>query len=111
MAHGVDDKSSAVAEMGDCLATIDVGRKVGAAVSLFEGSGSLSNTVWPGPRPTSMPSGILIYASVWPQYTNVEDRQDRTDRQDRQQSDRIGRTVLYKRSPKNTYNMLINSKP
>jgi len=26
------DKSSAVAEMGDCLATIEMGQKVGAAV-------------------------------------------------------------------------------
>jgi len=33
-------------------------------------------------------SGILIYPTVWPQYTNV------TDRQDRQRSDSIGRTVL-----------------
>jgi len=34
-------KSSAVAEMGDCLATIDMGRKLGAAVlcALFEGGG------------------------------------------------------------------------
>ena len=33
----IDDKSSAVAEMGDRLTTIDVGRKVGAAVPLFMG--------------------------------------------------------------------------
>jgi len=38
-----------------------------------------------------MPSFILIHPTVWPQYTNVTDRQDRTDRQ---RSDRIGRTVL-----------------
>jgi len=43
--------------------------------------------------PTSVPSGILMYPTVWPQYTNSQtDRQ--TDRQDRQQSDSIGRTVL-----------------
>jgi len=35
-----------------------------------------------------MPSFILIHPIVWPQYTNV------TDRQDRQWSDKIGRTVL-----------------
>jgi len=35
-----------------------------------------------------MPSFILIHPTVWPQYTNV------TDRQDRQRSDDIGRTVL-----------------
>ena len=58
---------------------------------------SLSNTMWPGPRPTCMPSFILIHPTVWPQYTNVTDRQtDRTGRQDRrgQRSDSIGRTVL-----------------
>ena len=32
-----DNKSSAVAEMGDRFATIDKGRKVGAAVPLSEG--------------------------------------------------------------------------
>jgi len=25
--------------------------------------------MWPGPRPTSVPSGILIYPTVWPQQT------------------------------------------
>jgi len=39
-----------------------------------------------------MPSFILIHPTVWPQYTNVTDRE--TDRQDRQRSDYIGRTVL-----------------
>jgi len=29
----------------------------------------LSNTKLPGPRPTSIPSGILIYPVVWPQRT------------------------------------------
>jgi len=47
-----------------------------------------------------MPNFILIRQTVWPQYTNVTDRQrDRqTDRQldtqGRQWSDSIGRTVL-----------------
>jgi len=36
----------------------------GAAVG---GTGSWSNTTWPGPRPTSLPSGILIHPTVWPQ--------------------------------------------
>ena len=69
------------------FATINMGRKVGGgAVPLFTGgAGSPSNTMWPGPRPTSAPSGILIHPTVWPQYTNVTDRQVRTDRQtDRQ---------------------------
>ena len=50
--------------------------------------GSSTNTMWPGPRPTSIPSGILINPTVWPQYANVTDTQDRTDRQ---RSNRIGR--------------------
>jgi len=41
--------------------------------------GSPPNTMWPGPRPTCMPSFILIRPTVWPQCTNVTDRQ--TDRQ------------------------------
>jgi len=47
-------------------------------VPLFVGgAGSPSNTISPGPRPTSVPSGILdlIHPTVWPQYTNVTDRQ------------------------------------
>jgi len=31
------------------------------------GAGSPSNTKSPGPRPTSISSGILIYAAIWPQ--------------------------------------------
>jgi len=72
--------------MGDRLATIDMGRKVGAAVPLSVGeAGYPSNTMWPGTRPTSVPGGILIHPTVWSQYTNVTDRQDRKgqDRQDR----------------------------
>jgi len=38
-----------------------------------------------------MPSFILIHPTVWPQYTNVTDREDR---QDSQWSDSIGRTIL-----------------
>jgi len=68
----------------------------------------LLNTVWPGPRPTFMPSFILIRTTVWPrikmvlwpEYTNYgQDRTGRqTDRQtDRQRTDSIGRTVLQSR--------------
>ena len=89
------NKSSAVAEMGDYLATIDMGLKVGVCCAHFRGgAASPSNTMTPGPRPTCLPSGILIHPTVWPQYTNVSDRQDKQDRQDRQQSDSIRRTVL-----------------
>jgi len=60
-----------------CLATVDMGLKVGNAVPLsMEGAGSPSNRMWPGPRPTSIPSGTLIHPTVWAQYTNVADRQD-----------------------------------
>jgi len=56
------------------------------------GAGSPSNAMWPGPRPTSVPTGILIHPTVWPQYTNVTRQRDKHT--DRQQSDSIGRTVL-----------------
>jgi len=72
------NKSSAVAEMGDRLATVDMGRKVGAAVPLSVGEArSPSNTVWSGLRPTFVPSFIFIHLTVWPQYENVTDRTDR----------------------------------
>ena len=45
------------------------------------GAGSQSNTMSPGPRPTSVPSGLLIRPTVWPQYTNATDRTCRQDRQ------------------------------
>jgi len=59
-------KNSAVAEMGDRLATIDMGRKVGGLLCPFSrrGAGSPSNTMTPGPRPTFVPSGILIHPTV-----------------------------------------------
>ena len=36
------------------------------------GTGSPSNTMWPGLRSTSVPSGIFIHPAVWPQYTWAE---------------------------------------
>jgi len=70
-----------------------MGRKVGKAVPLWGGgAGSPSDTMWPGPRPTSVPSFVLIHPTVWPQYTNVSDGQDRQT--ERQWSDSIGRTGL-----------------
>jgi len=50
------------------------GPKIGGCAPLGEEAGSPFNTMWPGPRPTSMPSFILIHPTVWPQYTNVADR-------------------------------------
>jgi len=49
-----------------------------------------SKTMWPGPRPTSTSSFILIYPIVWPKYTNITDKR---------QIDSKGEP-FYKRSPK-----------
>ena len=57
------------------LATIDMGLKFsGEELCTFflGGTGCLSNTKSPGPRPTCMPSFILIHPTVWPQYLNVK---------------------------------------
>jgi len=43
-----------------------------AAMPLSGGAGIPSNTVWPGPRSTSVPSGLLIHPAVWPQQTWAE---------------------------------------
>jgi len=48
------------------ITIINMGRKFrGRAWSPF-------NTKSPGPRPTSIPSGILIYAAIWPQWIWAE---------------------------------------
>ena len=47
------------------------GPKIGVVPLFWRGDGSLCNTMWPAPRPTSVPSGILIHPTVWPQYTNI----------------------------------------
>ena len=59
------------------LATADMGRKLGAVPLLGRGAGSPTKTLWLGLRPTSMPSFILIYPTVWPQYSNITDRQNK----------------------------------
>ena len=50
------------------------GPKIGGrgAVLLSGGSGPLSDTMSPGSRPTSVPSGVLIHPAVWPQHTWAE---------------------------------------
>jgi len=48
----------------------------------------------PEPRPTSVPSGILILSTVWPQYSNV------TGRQTGKRFRSIGRTVTCNGRPK-----------
>jgi len=32
------------------------------------GAESPSNTMWPVPKPTSVPSGTLIHPAIWPQH-------------------------------------------
>ena len=57
-------KCSAVAETGDHLDTIDMGDNWGLC-PLWGEARSPCNTMWPGPRPTFVPSGILIHPAVW----------------------------------------------
>jgi len=61
------------------LATTDMGRKLGAPHP-FGGweAGSPSKTMWPGPKPTCMPSFILIHSTVWSQYIDLTDRRQTT---------------------------------
>ena len=61
------------------LATVDMGGKVveGAAVPLSDGEAGShpSNTMWPGLRPTSVPSGILIHPAAFGHNTpTLQDR-------------------------------------
>ena len=78
--------------MGHRLATIDMSQKVGATVPLSVGLAG-SRTMSPGSRPTSVSSGIVIHPTVWPQYTDVTNRQDKQTGQTRQRSRSVGRTV------------------
>jgi len=52
-----------------CLATTDMGRKLGAVPLWARAGSSPSNTISPGPTSTSLPSDILIHAAIWPQQT------------------------------------------
>jgi len=56
----------------------------------FAGTRSPYSTIWPGPRPTSIPSGSL---SIQPFGRNTPTSQ--TDRTDRQRTDSIGQTVIW----------------
>ena len=82
-----------------------MGRKVEGCCAPFfwgGGSGSPFNTMWSGPRPTSIRSGIL---SIQPfgHNINVTDRQDRTG-QDRQTTVRQGRANRFTNDrPKMTF--------
>ena len=61
------NKSSAVAEMGDRGHNRHGPKSGGAAVPLSWGAGTPSNTSWLGLRSTSVPSGVFIHPTVWPQ--------------------------------------------
>ena len=98
-----NNKSSAVAEMGDRLSTIDMGRNCGPCPFLVRGA-EPHLTQSPGPRPTCMPSFIFIHPTVWwPQCTNVTDRQTGQDRagQDRTTVRQHWAKPSYRRSLKN----------
>jgi len=66
------NKCSAVAVMGDRVATIDMGRKLGVVHLWGREGGSPSNTMWPWLRPTSLRSGTLIHPAVSPQQACAE---------------------------------------
>ena len=59
-------KSSAVAEMGDRGHNRHGPKRWGADVLLSWRAGTPFNTMWPGPRSTSVPSGVFIHPAVWP---------------------------------------------
>ena len=66
-------KSSAVAEMGNRGHNRHGPKRGGGCCVPFgRGAESPSNTMWHGPRPTSVPSGILIHPAVWPQQILAE---------------------------------------
>jgi len=46
--------------------------KRGVLCPFWGRAGSPSNTSWPRPRSTSVPSGILIHPAIWPQQTWAE---------------------------------------
>jgi len=65
--HNCTNTSSAVAEMGDRGHNRHGPKRGGGAVPLSRSAGNPSNTMWPAPRSTSVPSGVFIYPAVWPQ--------------------------------------------
>ena len=55
------------------LVTTNIRRKLGGSAPLLGGGArSPSNTKSPGPRPSSIPSDILIHAAIWPQPIRAE---------------------------------------
>jgi len=90
------NKCSVVAEMGDRLATIDMGRKLGgrSCVPLGRGAVFPSNTMWSGTRPTSLLSFILIIQPFG--HSTSTSQTDSTDNGPIAQG-----APFYRRSPKN----------
>jgi len=63
----IDNKSSAVAEIGDHGHNRHGPKRGGGVVPLSRSAGNPSNTMWPAPRSNSVPSGVFIHRAVWPQ--------------------------------------------
>jgi len=89
----IQNKCSAAAEMGDRVRAKwaeNCGLLCPSPFFVGGAAGSPSNTMSRGPRPTFLPSGILIHPAVWPQQTWAEncgmgaDRQTGQDRTERQ---------------------------
>jgi len=49
-----------------------MGRKLGGSPPFIGGAASLSDTMLPGSRSTSIPSGMLMHPAVWPQWKWAE---------------------------------------
>jgi len=69
---------------------------------------SPSNQMWPGPRPTCVPSftlKFLIHPTVWSRHSTPTLQTDRTgqDREDKQRSNIAYGEPFYKRSPQNSW--------
>jgi len=65
--HDQSYKSSAVAEMGDRGHNRHGPKREEGAVPLSRSAGNPSNTMWPAPMSTSLPSGVNVHPAVWPQ--------------------------------------------
>ena len=61
-------------DLSSGLATTHMGRNSPKSVGVvpLRGAGSPSHTTWLRPRPTSIPSGILIHPAVWTQQTSAK---------------------------------------
>ena len=61
------NKSLAVAEMGDRGHNIHGPKRGWGAVPLSRSAGNPSNIMWPAPMSTSVPSGVFIHLAGCPQ--------------------------------------------